>query len=139
MSLQSSAHVMRRSLTRLTALVVIGLAFVAVPGVAVSRAGSRDAAARMTRGGFHRLGSSDAVLHVADDHDPDSTLAGHVLGSIIRQPEHAPPGLTGAPPGTQVAVPHPVTTFVLLDVPPVAAFHPAAVRNRPSGRAPPAL
>jgi len=129
---------MRRSLTRLTALVVIGLAFVAVPGVAVSRAGSRDAAARMTRGGFHRLGSSDAALHVADDHDPDSTLAGHVHGSI-RQPEHDPPGLTGAPPGTQVAVPHPVTTFVLLDVPPVAAFHPAAVRTRPSGRAPPAL
>jgi hypothetical protein len=129
---------MRPSLSRLTALVVIGLAFVAVPGVAVSRAGGRDAAARMTRGGFHRLGSSDAVLHVADDHDPDSTLAGDVVGAV-RQLEHAPPGSLVAPPGAHVSVPRPVTTFVLLDVPPVAAFHPAAVRNRPSGRAPPAL
>ena len=129
---------MRPSLSRLTALVVIGLAFVAMPGVAVSRSGGRDAAARMTRGGFHRLGSSDAVLHVADDHDPDGTLVGDLVGSI-RPLEHAPPGLPGAPPGTQVTVPQPVTTFVLLDVPPVAAFHPAAVRTRPSGRAPPAL
>ena len=129
---------MRPSLSRLTALVVIGLAFVAVPGVAVSRAGGRDAAARMTRGGFHRLGSSDAVLHVADDHDPDSTLAGDVVGAV-RQLEHAPPGSLVAAPGAHVSVPRPVTTFVLLDVPPVAAFHPAVVRNRPSGRAPPAL
>ena len=122
---------MRPALSRLTALVVIGLAFVAVPGVAVSRVG-RDAAARMTRGGFHRLGSSDAVLHVADDHDPDSTIAGDVVGSI-RQLEHAPLG----PPGEDNPQPRPVTTFVLLDVPPVPSFHPAAVRTRPSGRAPP--
>jgi hypothetical protein len=127
---------MRPSLSRLTVLVVIGLAFVAIPGVAVARAASRDAAARMTRGGFHRLGSSDAVLHLTDDHDPDTTVAGDDVGSI-RQPEHAHPGPPGALPSAQVSVPRPATTFVLLDVLPVPSFHPAAVRTRTSGRAPP--
>lgn len=134
---------MRQSLSRLTALVVIGLAFVAIPGIVVSRVGGRDAAARMTRGGFHRLGSSDAALHVADDHDPDSTLAGDVVGTVqvdvnvdtVEQHEHAPPG----PPGVHVWLSRPVSTSVLLDVPPAAPFHPAPVRTRRAGRAPPIL
>jgi hypothetical protein len=125
---------MRPSLSRLTALLVIGLAFVAGPGVVVSRVGGRDGAARMTRGGFHRLGSSDAALHVGDDHDPDSTPAGDVV-EAVRQLQHAPPG----PPGAAVAVPPPASSFVLLAVRPVVPFHPAAPRTRPAGRAPPLL
>ena len=130
---------MRPSLSRLTALIVIGLAFVAAPGTVVSRAGRSDSTVRMIRGGFHRLGSSDAAaLHVADDHDPDSTPAGDLVGSIA-QLGHAPTGSPVAPPGVLLSVPRAIGTFVLLDVPPVASFFPAAVRTRPSGRAPPVL
>jgi hypothetical protein len=120
-----------------TALVVIGLAFAAMPGAMVSRVAGREAAARMTRGGFHRLGSSEAALHVVDDHDPGSTSAGDVIGSV-RQLRDAPPGLPDGPPGARLSI-APIGTFVLLDVPPVASFHAASVRTRPSGRAPPTL
>lgn len=136
-SLPSSART-RLSLSRVTALVVIGLAFAAVPGVMVSRVAGRDTAARMTRGGFYRLGSSEAALHVVDDHDPANTPAGDVVSSI-RQLEHAPPGPPGAPPGARFLVAPPISTFVLLDAPSPTSFHPAALADRPRGRAPPAL
>ena len=62
-SLQQSAQPMRLSLSRLTALVVIGVALAAIPGV-VSRVGGREGAARMTtRGGFPRLASAAAALN----------------------------------------------------------------------------
>ena len=134
---------MRLSLTRLTAFVVIGLAFAAAPGVVVSRGGARDGAARMTtRGGFPRLASAVAALTGPDDHEPDSADTGDLVttSSIERfsadqHYKHAPPGRLVA----RAAVLPPVTRSLLLDVPPLAAFPPAAPVPPPPGRAPPTL
>ena len=141
-SLQRSAQFMRLSLSRLTALVVIGVALAAIPGV-VSRVGGREGAARMTtRGGFPRLASAAAALTGPDDHEPDSAVAGDVIYTASRQQRstdqehgHAPPGRLVA----SAAVPPPLTDSVLLDASSLASFHPATLAPRPRGRAPPAL
>jgi len=133
---------MRLSLSRLTALVVIGVALAAIPGV-VSRVGGREGAARMTtRGGFPRLASAATALTGPDDHEPDSVAAGDVIDTASNQPRatdqehgHAPPGHLVA----RAAVPPPLTDSVLLSGSPLASFHPAALAPRPRGRAPPTL
>jgi hypothetical protein len=130
---------MRLSLSRLTALVVIGVALAAIPGV-VSRVGGREGAARMTtRGGFPRLASAAAAVTGPDDHEPASAAAGDVIdtASLLRPTDqehgHAPPGHLVA----RAAVPPPLTDSLLLHASALASFHPAALVPRPRGRAPP--
>lgn len=142
-SLQRSAQPMRLSLSRLTALVVIGVALAAIPGV-VSRVGGREGAARMmtTRGGFPRLASAAAALTGPDDHEPDSAATGGVIETASKQLRSTDQEHGHAPPGQLVAratAPPPLTGSVLLDASPLASFHPAALAPRPRGRAPPAL
>lgn len=125
---------MRLPLSRLTAALVIGLAFATAPGVAVHRVGGREGTARVTaRGGLHRLSASEAV-HGLDDTAPDQAMAGDVVS------DPTSPADAGSPPGMQqatAAVLPPVVDSVRLDAPPPDAFHPADTSHRPPGRAPP--
>jgi hypothetical protein len=126
---------MRLALSRLTAVIVIGVAIAAVPGVAVTRVGGREGAARMaTRGGLHRLSASEAVVVGFDDTAPDVAPAGDLISaaSVLRG-TGAPPGL---PPAATTVV-APSADSILLDVPPPPTFHSADSFLRPLGRAPP--
>ena len=126
---------MRLALSRLTALIVIGVATAAVPGAAVTRVGGREGAARMAaRGGLHRLSTSEAVVLGFDDTAPDEASAGDLVSdpSLLRE-AGSPPGL---PPAVTTVVP-PSASSILLDVVPPPALHPADSFLRPLGRAPP--
>ncbi len=127
---------MRLSLSRLTAVIVIGVALAAVPGIAVTRVGGREGTARMaTRGGLHRLSASEAVVHGYDDTTPDSTTAGDVSSdSTDLRDAGSPPGLR---PGAMGIAP-PSAASVLLDAPAPVTLHSADSFLRPLGRAPPA-
>jgi hypothetical protein len=127
---------MRLSLSRLTAVIVIGVALAAVPGVAVTRVGGREGTARMaTRGGLHRLSASEAVVHGFDDTTPDSATAGNALSdSTDLADAGSPPGLQ---PGAMGIVPPSADSILLDGVPPVT-LHTADSFLRPPGRAPPA-
>jgi hypothetical protein len=127
---------MRLALSRLTAVIVIGVAIAAVPGVAVTRVGGREGAARMaTRSGLHRLSASEAVVLGFDDTAPDVAPAGDLISdaSVLRD-AGSPPGLPSA---TTAAVP-PSAGSILLAVAPPLTLRSADSFLRPLGRAPPA-
>ena len=125
---------MRLALSRLTAVFVIGVAVAAMPGVAVTRVGGREAARMATRGGLHRLSASEAVVLGFDDTAPDVAPAGDLISaaSVLRG-SGAPPGLP--PAATTVLAPS--AGSILLDVPPPPTLHSADAFLRPLGRAPP--
>ena len=126
---------MRLALSRLTAVIVIGVAIAAVPGVAVTRVSGREGAARMaTRGGLHRLSASEAVALGFDDTAPDGAPAGDLVPvASALSDAGSPPGL---PPAATAAV-APSPGSLLLDVPPPLTLHSADSFLRPLGRAPP--
>jgi hypothetical protein len=126
---------MRLSLSRLTAVMVIGVALVAMPGVAVARVGGREGTARMaTRGGLHRLSASEAVVHGYDDTAPDDATAGDLVSdSTGVRDAGSPPGLLRA----ATALLPPSTASLLLAAPPLVTLHSARSFLRPPGRAPP--
>ena len=125
---------MRLALSRLTAVIVIGVAIAAVPGVAVTRVSGREGAARMaTRGGPHRLSASEAVVLGFDDTTLDEARAGDLVSvASALSDAGSPPGLPAA---ATAAVPS--AGSLLLDVPPPLTLHPADSFLRPPGRAPP--
>jgi hypothetical protein len=127
---------MRLALSRLTAVIVIGVAIAAVPGVAVTRVSGREGVARMaTRGGLHRLSTSEAVVLGYDDSAPDVAPAGDLVSivSALSDGAGSPPALPAA---ATAALP-PSAGSLLLAVPPPPTFHQADSFLRPLGRAPP--
>ncbi|HEY6506602.1 MAG TPA: hypothetical protein VIY56_01230 [Vicinamibacterales bacterium] len=127
---------MRLSLSRLTAVLVIGVALATVPGVAVSRTAGREGTLRMTsRGGLHRFSASEAVALGSDDTAPDVTTASELVSDSTAPRDAGSPA--GLPPAA-TAVVAPSAGSVLLDTPPPATLHPADAFLRPPGRAPPA-
>jgi hypothetical protein len=126
---------MRLSRSRLTAVLVIGVALAAVPGVAITRVGGREGSARMaTRGGLHRLSASKAVVHGYDDTASGIATAGDPASDSTDLRDAGPPGL---PPGA-TAVGPPSGDSMLLDGVPLVTLHSADSFLRPPGRAPPA-
>lgn len=130
---------MRLPLSRLTAVLVMGIALAAVPGVAVSRAGGREGTARMaTRGGLQRLSTSEAVVLAYDDTAPDTAAAGSLVSGSSDSTALRDAGSTaGLPPAPAGVVPPPVGS-ILLDALAPFTIHPAGSFLRPVGRAPPA-
>jgi hypothetical protein len=126
---------MRLSLSRLTAVTVIGLALGAIPGFAVTRVSGREGTARMaTRGGLHRLSTSEAVVHGYDDTAPDDAARGDLVSSSADSRDSgSPPGLLPA----AAAVVPPSAISRLLDARPSVAIHASDSFLRPPGRAPP--
>ena len=126
---------MRLALSRLTAVIVIGVAIAAMPGVAVTRVGREGAARMATRSGLHRLSASEAVVLGFDDTAPDVAPAGDLISdaSVLRD-AGSPPGLPSA---TTAAVP-PSAGSILLAVAPPLTLRSADSFLRPLGRAPPA-
>ena len=126
---------MRLALSRLTAVIVIGVAIAAMPGVAVTRVGREGAARMATRSGLHRLSASEAVVLGFDDTAPDVAPAGDLIsGASVLRDAGSPPGL---PPATTAAVP-PSAGSILLAVAPPLTLRSADSFLRPLGRAPPA-
>jgi hypothetical protein len=125
---------MRPSLSHVAALLALGAALMAVPGVPVARVSARDGAGRIaTRGGSYRLDASEAILHPIDGEAPDSTVAADsgLLTGHRPDGDHSPAVTPGRAP--QASLASAPSTFAR------AADGPQAVGRylRPPGRASP--
>lgn len=128
---------MRLLLSRLTAVLVIGIALWALPGVAVVRVGGREGTARMAaRGGLHRLSASEAVVHGYDDTAPDDAARGDLVSNAagLSDAGTLPPAVLPA----AAAVSPPSPNSARLPAHPLVTLHSADAFLRPLGRAPPA-
>ena len=125
---------MRPSLSHIAALLALGAALTALPGVSGSRGVVRDVSSRSAaRGGSYRLDASEAILHSAEDGAPDGTLAAD-SGLVTDQRQHGnhPPAVM---PGT---APHASPTRSPIASAQAAAGPPGSGRYlRPPGRASP--
>ena len=87
-----SPHHMRPSLSHVAALLALGAALTAFPGVSVSRGAPRDASGRSTARGSYRLDASEAILHLAESWAPDDAVTADNGLATDRRPEsgHSP-------------------------------------------------
>ena len=86
----SSPHHMRPSLSHVAALLALGAALTAFPGVSVSR--GRDASGRSTLRGSYRLDASEAILHLAESWASDDAVTADNGLATDRRPDsgHSP-------------------------------------------------
>lgn len=121
-------------LSHVSALLVIGVALSAVPGVSVHRAGGRDGSPRVaTRGGSYRFGVSQAVLHPDDGVASDVVLSGEAPpGGVKRQGGHPVPAVAPEAVAVQARLADSPGRALATAVPPRTERF-----LRPPGRAPP--
>ena len=125
---------MRPSLSHVAALLALGAALTAFPGVPVSRGAPRDASGRSTARGSYRLDASEAILHLAESWAPDDTVTADSGLTTDRRPDSGhSPALTPESVRHVVAVAHsPIASAHAAGGPPGLGRY-----LRPPGRASP--